>query len=156
MKTRYPIVLAVVALLALRIAVDAQNRYDMELTPEAKEAFKNVYIENIDPNDPIYNLLWKPTPEWTKTFGNSERSRILSNLSGLNRVVVELVKMNNAQAERIVALEKEVIVDPNANGIYGRKPLMPLNCRVAALEESVGIEYVIGDPNAVDPNGVEE
>jgi hypothetical protein len=84
--------------------------------------------ESFDPNDPIYNLLWKMTPEWQEKFGDSERSRIISNLSSTNGVLIELIKMVNAQAERIKALEEaeenkikgalqmvapKIVVDPN-------------------------------------------
>jgi hypothetical protein len=58
-----------------------------------------------DPNAPIYSLMWPTTPEWKAKFGESERSRIISNVSGLSKVVVELVQMANRQGERIKILE---------------------------------------------------
>lgn len=82
-------------------------RYEMKLTPQAKQALIESYAEITDPNDPIYTGLVKLPDTWKDKYGDSDRSRLMFNITTLIQVVIN-------QGERIKILEEKLLPkDPN-------------------------------------------
>lgn len=108
------IILVAGIILAGQKVIDDTVKYEInppELTDKTKEMMSNIYLDPIDPNDTIYSGLAKPLPEWLISFADSERSRIIFNLTVLNRVTIQNQQRIVSLEARIKELEKPV--DPN-------------------------------------------
>ena len=86
-----------------------ENRYEMELTPKAKELLMDVYIEPLDPNDPIYGTTASMKDDWIKNYGNSERSLLFYNVSALVQATINQERRIQELEQKIASLE----ADPN-------------------------------------------
>ncbi len=90
---------------------DIINHYKPTQSPN------EVYIDTLDPNQPIYKFMLKPKEEWIKLAGENERTIIFYNLSDA-RVAIARLKQQNAKLEkRLRALEGVEVIDFN-NMIY--------------------------------------
>jgi len=69
-----------VAVLLLVTGCSQQERYVNQVNLP-----KQVYTLDVDPNDPIYDSALRPTDQWIKLYGSSERSLILYNLAALHQ-----------------------------------------------------------------------
>jgi hypothetical protein len=90
--------------------VIANARYEAELTPAAKAALANVYLEPIDPCDTIYRLIIPASDEWKAKYFDSERSRLIHNIGELNVAVIKATALLQGHEKRIAALEAKVVL----------------------------------------------
>lgn len=129
------ILLALAVIVLSSSHVPIQARYEAELTPAAKDALKNVYLEPCDPCDTIYRLIIPASDEWKAKYFDSERSRLIHNIGELNVAVIKATALLQSQGKRIAALEARATVEIITP---------PLDM------DATGVTII--DPNAVDPN----
>lgn len=101
-------------LVALSILSLAMVRY-----PVGQAVPVEVYTAPYDPCDAVYKFLQPAPADWTKQFGNNERTCLIHSISELRVVVANMGKVVAEQGEKIKALEAFHVVDPNATDPNG-------------------------------------
>jgi hypothetical protein len=95
-----------------------QGRYTTETRVNLP---RDLYIMDVDPNDPVYAGILPPLPAWVARYGNSERSLLIYNLACLHHNDAKFNEfMRNSNAKMNEFMRKHAdpndTTDPNDTG----------------------------------------